>query len=89
MPKNYLEYNRPTPFSTDNGIRVTNGIGFGHREKRQPTRAQKRKSALKVTIIKATGETYNRRVTKAKACVATGLWNINPNIKNHKWRQHA
>lgn len=80
MPKNYLEYNRPTPYSTDNGVRVTSGVTFGDRNPLiKPRRAQKRKGHLTTRVVKPDGTIVKgKRISKATACVHLGLWKREP-----------
>jgi hypothetical protein len=83
MP-NASEYYRPTPYSLDNGVRVSNGVMFGDRSPLIKTRtAQKRKGHLKVTVIRDGEAIDQKRISKATACVIHGLWNRKP-IKARK-----
>jgi hypothetical protein len=82
MP-NYLEYNRPIPYSLNNSERVGAGVVSDGRRfiGRKP---QKRKGHLAIVVLNNEGEVKRaKRISKSKACVHLGLWN-RPKVINHK-----
>jgi hypothetical protein len=80
---NYLEYNRPTPASLSNSVRVSSGGFFRNSKPRPARKAQKRKGHLSVAIVRNGEVVGGKRISKKTACTHLGLWN-SPKVINHK-----
>ena len=80
---NYLEYNRPVPYSTSNSQRVSSGGFFGNTKPRQARKPQKRKGSLAIAVVRNGEVIKAKKISKKAACEHLGLW-ASPKTLNHK-----